>query len=288
MRISQRLLILFVLIVIGFGGFFYLFFHIKREESRLYLDSDNSQRRSTIDTIFNLKAGNQMSMLDDYSTWDSMLQNTRKGNTRWIDDNLSSLTKSFAYSLVQVYDSQHRLIYNRSDDSITGIEDFRIEAEVMDSLNTKKKLFYNENHGNTILAVAVAGIQPAADTLRLSKPTGYLLIAKAWDYRFLGELAKSLNYDIRISSIDPEQMNEDTDQYNTKIIRPVKNWYDKTIAWLVFYSRNPFLNELRALGNLIIFGTMGFILLFFSHSIRPDSAMDNLPAQANLSKPERR
>lgn len=262
MRISQRLLILFVLIVIGFGGFFYLFFHIKREESRLYLDSDNSQRRSTIDTIFNLKAGNQMSMLDDYSTWDSMLQNTRKGNTRWIDDNLSSLTKSFAYSLVQVYDSQHRLIYNRSDDSITGIEDFRIEAEVMDSLNTKKKLFYNENHGNTILAVAVAGIQPAADTLRLSKPTGYLLIAKAWDYRFLGELAKSLNYDIRISSIDPEQMNEDTDQYNTKIIRPVKNWYDKTIAWLVFYSRNPFLNELRALGNLIIFGTMGFILLF--------------------------
>ena len=262
MRVNQRLLILFILIVIGFGGFFYLFFHIKRVESRLYLESDNSQRRSTIDTIFSLKADNQMSLLEDFSLSDGLVQNTRRHNSRWIDSNLSTLTKSFSYSLVQVYDDKYKIVYNRSDDSITGIEDFRIEAEVLDSLSTKKKLFYNVNHGNTILAIALAGIQPAADTLRASHPSGYLLIAKAWDYRFLGELAKSLNYDIRISQTDAEYPKEETDQYNTIIIRPVKNWYDKTIAWLVFYSRNPFLNELRALGNLIIFGTLGFILLF--------------------------
>ena len=262
MRISQRLLILFVVIAIGFGGFFYLFFHIKREETRLYQESDINQRRSTIDTIFQLKAGNQMSLLEDYSRWDDMVNYVKTRNPRWADNNLGTLTQSFPYCLVQAYDTKHRLIYNRSDNSITGLEDFRIEEEVLDSLATRKKLFYNTQHGNTIFAIAVAGVHASEDTLRLSPPFAYLLIAQALDYNFLDELAKSLNYDVRISNTEPGKDAADDRQYNTRIDRPIKNWYDKTIAWLVFYSRNPFLNELRALGNLIIFGTMGFILIF--------------------------
>lgn len=262
MRISQRLLILFVVIAIGFGGFFYLFFHIKREETRLYQESDLNQRRSTIDTIFQLKEGNQMSLLEDYSRWDDMVNFTKTRNARWADNNLGTLTQSFPYSLVQTYDAKHRLIYNRSDNSITGLEEFRIEPEVLDSLATRKKLFYNTQHGNTIFAIAVAGVVASEDTLRLTTPSAYLLIAQAWDYRYLDELSKSLNYDIRISNTEPGKDDTDESQYNTRIDRPIKNWYDKTIAWLVFYSRNPFLNELRALGNLIIFGTMGFILIF--------------------------
>jgi PAS domain S-box-containing protein len=262
MRISQRLLILFIVIVLGFGGFFYLFFHIKREETRVYLESDLSQRRSTIDTIFKLQAGNQMAHLETYSRWDDMVHFSNAHNARWANDNLGSLTKSFGYSLVQAYDLNHKLIYNRDDDSVTGLQDFRVEAEVLDSLATKKKLYYNIREGSTIFAIAVAGIHPSSDSLRSSPPTGYLLIAEAWDYHFLGELAKSLNYDIRISFTQPVTAEEDHNQYNTIITLPVKNWYDKDIAWLVFYSSNPFLNQLRALGNLIIFGTMGFILIF--------------------------
>lgn len=203
-----------------------------------------------------------MSLLEDYSLWDDMVRFMKTRDARWADNNLGTLTKSFPYSLVQVYDAKHHLIYNRSDESITGLEDFDIEAEVLDSLSTRKKLFYNTEYANTIFAIAVAGVQASSDTLRASTPVGYLLIAQALDYRYLGELAKSLNYDIRISLTEPVSDEADNSQYNTKILYPVKNWFDKTIAWLVFYSRNPFLNELRTLGNLIIFGTMSFILLF--------------------------
>ena len=263
MRISQRLIILFVVITIGFGGFSYLFFHIKREESRLYLESDTSQRRSTIDTIFQLKTGNQMSLLDTYSLWDDMVYYTITHDESWAKKNLSPLTTAFPYSLVQVYDTKHHLLYNSSAKPITGLENFIIESEVLDSLATKKKLFYNTRHNSTIAAIAVSGIHASADTTRSNPPFGYLLIAQAWDYKYLDELAQSLNYDIRISLIEPVTEEEDFIHYNTKIQRPIKNWYDKTIAWLVFYSSNPFLNELRVLGNLIIFGTMGFILIFF-------------------------
>mgnify|MGYP000988694705 CR=1 FL=1 len=70
MRISQRLLVLFIVIAFAFGAFFYLFFHIKQQEMKLYGESDTIQRRYAIDTIFQLKRNNQQLALDDYALSD--------------------------------------------------------------------------------------------------------------------------------------------------------------------------------------------------------------------------
>lgn len=262
MRISQRLLILFMVIAIGFGGFFYLFFHIKSEEMRVYLESDLSQRRATIDTIFKMKQENHLALLDDYSIWDDMGQCIKTRNKTWAESNLSTIITNFSYSLVQAYDSDHNLLYTFSDNSSTDLEGFSIEGEVLDSLATRKIFYYNTRFGSTIFAVAVSGIYASNDVDRAGPISGYLLIADAWDYHYLGDLAKSLNYDIRISLSNPETAVVNNARYNIKIVHPVNNWYDKSIAWLVFYSRNPFLAQLRALGNLILFGTSGFVIIF--------------------------
>lgn len=262
MRINQRLLVLFIVIAIGFGGFFYLFFHIKQQEMSIYADSDLSQRRMAIDTIFQYKIDTQLSLLQDYSVWDGLDSFTRHRSKAWADNNLASLIPSFAYSLVQVYDADGKLIYNSADPTIPNLENYIIEPEVLDSLFTQRKMFYNTRYGNMILANAVSGIHPSADTERVTPPSGYLLISHAWDFRFLAEMAKSLNYDIRISLLKDNPQETDTSQYNTRIPRQIKNWRDETIAWLIFYSSNPFMSELRNLGNLIIFSTLGFILVF--------------------------
>jgi len=262
MRISQRLLIFFLVIAIGFGGFFYLFFHIKREEMRIYGESDLSQRKSSIDTVFQLKADHQLALLDDYSIWDETVKYIHTKNRRWADNNLAPLLSSFSYSLVQVYGVDHTLLYSKASPSVTGLADFKIDDEIMDSLMVRKRLYYHTRVGNTIVANALGTIHATADSGRTSIPVGYMLISHAWDSKYLSDLAKSLGYDIRISLIEPKIPETDVRQYNTKITHPIRNWYDVTIAWLVFYSRNPFLTELRALGNLIIFGTTGFILVF--------------------------
>jgi len=262
MRINQRLLALFVVIAVGFGGFFYLFFHIKQQEMRIYADSDQSQRRSTIDTIFQQKKDTQLSLIQNYSVWDEMVAFMRHPSNKWADDNLAPLIRSFSYSLVQVYDTNYKLIYSHSDSTLMGMGDYTLEKDVLDSLLVRKKLFYNTRHGSILLANAVASIHPSNDPDRLGKPRGYLLISHAWDYPYLAALAKSLNYDIRVSLADASPEESNTSQYNTKIVRTIKNWQDETIAWLVFYSSNPYLAELRTLGNLIIIYTLGFIAIF--------------------------
>lgn len=262
MRISQRLLALFLVIATGFGGFFYLFFHIKREEMRLYGESDLSQRKGSIETVFKLKADNQLALLDDYSIWDDTANFVKTHNTRWAEKNLLPLLTSFSYSLVQVYDNKNKLLYSGHTEGIMGLEEFVIDSEILDSLAVRKKLYYHSRLGNLILANSIATIHPTSDSGRETAPIGYMLISHAWDSRYLAELAKSLGYDIRISMTPPKVPDAEVSQYNTKVIHPINSWYDVTIAWLVFYSRNPFLIELRTLGNMIIFGTMGFILVF--------------------------
>ncbi len=262
MRISQRLLVLFLVIATGFGGFFYLFFHIKREEMRIYGESDLSQRKGSIETVFKLKADNQLALLDDYSLWDETAKFIKSKDTRWADKNLLPLLSAFSYSLVQVYDNKNRLLYSGHAEGIKGLEELVIDSEILDSLAVRKKLYYHSRLGNLILANSIATIHPTADNGRETTPMGYMLISHAWDSRYLAELAKSLGYDIRISLTPPKIPDAEVSQYNTKVIHPINSWYDVTIAWLVFYSRNPFLTELRALGNMIIFGTMGFILVF--------------------------
>jgi len=134
MRISQRLLILFIVIAFAFGAFFYLFYSIKQEEMRVYRESDVSQRRNTIDALFQFKANNLMLVIDDYALSNDMVRYVDKPDPAWSERVLSNLISSFGYSLVQVYDASANLIYSKSDETISNIDSFRIQASLLDSL----------------------------------------------------------------------------------------------------------------------------------------------------------
>ncbi|MCB5270058.1 MAG: ATP-binding protein [Candidatus Cloacimonadaceae bacterium] len=261
MRISQRLLILFILIAFAFGAFFYLFFHIKQEELRVFAESDLQQRRTTIDAIFELKANNMLTILDDYAIRDEMIRFTRGQSSVWTSSAASSILRSFGYSMVQIYDTKGNILFQETDDAISGLQDWRLDPVFLEGKASGIRQSFFTKHRQIILSCAISSIHSSSNLSRSDTPAGYILIAQAWDYRFLVDLAKSLNYDIRISYTEPTQTNS-PGQYNTKIVRSITGVDNEILAWLVFYSSNPYLAELRNLGNIIIFGTMGFILIF--------------------------
>jgi PAS domain S-box-containing protein len=261
MRISQRLLILFILIAFAFGAFFYLFFHIKQEELRVFSDSDLNQRRTTIDAIFELKANAMLTQLDNLAVSDEIRSFLAGHNYPWLENQANSLISSFGYSAIQVYDAKGNILYQDTDDQITGLQDWRMDPAFHRENASRLRQNFFTKHKQTILSCAISSIHALDDTEGQNEPAGYILIAQAWDYRYLVDLAKALNYDIRISYVQPNISNT-IGQYNTKIIRSITGIDKQDLAWLEFYSANPYLGELRNLGNLIIFGTMGFILIF--------------------------
>lgn len=261
MRISQRLLILFILIAFAFAAFFYLFFHIKQEELRIFAESDLNQRRTAIDAIFELKTSTMLSLLDDCAIRDEMLQFTQRPDAAWISSTPLMAIRSFGYSVLQIYDAKGELLYQENDDSVIGLQDWRLDPAFLEGQASGLRQNFFAKHQQSIFACGISSIHGSRDQGRLSPPAGYILLAQAWNYRYLVDLAKSLNYDIRISYTEPNT-HSNIGQYNTKIVRKISGIDQQSLAWLEFYSSNPFLSQMRNLGNLIIFGTMGFILIF--------------------------
>ncbi|MDD5317003.1 MAG: hypothetical protein PHX33_08315, partial [Candidatus Cloacimonetes bacterium] len=95
MRISSRLLILFVVIAIVFVAFFYLFYHIKREEMRLYQESDHNQRKYTLDTILDIKADEQKLMGESFSISDALNNYMYDRDPQWAKNNLEPVNTVF-------------------------------------------------------------------------------------------------------------------------------------------------------------------------------------------------
>lgn len=261
MSISTRLLILFIVIAFAFSAFFYLFYHIKQEEMRLYGEGDLYQRRLTIDTFFQIKADAQSNLVEDYSIWDKMVEYVREGDLQWARRNLDTIVPLFGYSLVQVYDAKGNLLYNGVDESAVGLGEYRIESALTDSLRAISRKNYYTRHNNGVLFCSIATIHSSDDEARSRAPQGFFLLGQLYDYNYLSSLAKSLNYDIRISLADPGDQ-QAAELYNTRIVRTVNDQSGKAVAWITFYSSNPILATLRSLGNLILFGTMGFIFIF--------------------------
>jgi len=261
MRIASRLLLLFIVIAIVFGAFFYLFYHIKHEEMRLYREADLDQRRQTIDAVLKIKSEAQMQQTLDYAISDETVNYIHSRDPEWARENLRTINSNLNYSLVQIYDTSGRILYSNAKDDIPGLNSFRLEPTVLDSLGAPKGISFFARYYQHILSCTVSSIHPTMDLGMESPVAAYLLFAQTWNYAYISELSKILNYDIRMNYEEPGPR-EDTMRYNTRILKPLHDHERQSVAWLEFYSSNPFLSQLRNMGNLILFGTMGFIFIF--------------------------
>jgi len=261
MRISTRLLLLFIVIAFVFGAFFYLFYYIKREELRVYNESDLSQRKITIDAIMDQSGNAQLKLTEDYAISDELTDIAYYGDNGWAADNLQTINSVFGYTLLQVYNAAGEKMYSQTDEGNPGFSEYTMEKVIADTLREGGvRAFYDAFHQNTVFCT-VSSIHPTGDPKRQSSPAGFILVAKVLDYPYLKELSESLKYSVQITRQRPgdEMVNE---KYNTRIVKPLINNRNETAAWLIFESSNPFLQRLRSLGNLILFGTMGFIFIF--------------------------
>ncbi len=262
MSINQRLVILFIAIIIAFSGFFYLFYQIRQMETAVFQESDTVQRRMTIDSIFEIKKTAQLKVASDYASSPGLYSYIYHRNADWADNNLGSLLKTFDYSMVQVYDRKAALIYSKVNSHVLDLDDFKYEPAVFDSVAFNESLFFYHRYKAQILATAGAAIYNSIDTLSTSIPIGYLFISHNWDGKYFNEIAKSLNYMVRMGTIEPTMIDTTSTQYNIRILKPIPDLKGNSISWLIFYYFNPYLKQLQLLGKQILIGTAGFIFIF--------------------------
>lgn len=261
MRISTRLLILFIGIALVFGAFFYMFYHIKQEEMRVYQEGDTLQRREGINAVLRANESAQRSFTLDNASRDDLINFLSASDSVSTIPPLARGLDKMHYSLLQVYDRYGFILYSYADAAAPGLAEYLTDASTLDTLSVNSTIGYYTEFNLGILYCSISPIPLNPNNPQSTAKAGYLLIASRTDYVYLRQLASTLNYDVNISLDNPEGQAR-KESFEVLITVPLKSINNRTIAWLSFRSSNPFLMRLRALGNLILFGTMGFIFIF--------------------------
>lgn len=257
MRLSTRLLILFIVIALVFGAFFYMFYYIKQEEMRLYRESDLSQRKETIEAVLRAHESSQMEFTSYHARRSQLRSFIYSAGTDISESPISDASETFAYSLFQVYDHAGRKLYSYTQEYAPGFAEFDLSQNVLESLAGKETLDYHAIFNQDILYCTASVV-----TSGYGRNIGYLLTANKLDNNYAKKLADELRQQVRISIelIDCEHQQDD--HHHSCISIPLKDSFGRSIAWMSFSSSNPFLLKLKNLAILIIFGTMGFVFVF--------------------------
>lgn len=256
MRISSRLVILFLVIAIVFGAFFFMFYYIKQEEMRLYKESDRIQRKETIEAVLRANESMQKSFTKDNAGRHAIRDYALSAAYDSSKTPFQDLGSRFSYSLLQIYDSGRRKLYSHTEESVPGLAEYHISTAVFDTLKVGEIYGYYSIFNHDIL-YCTAGVIPTES----GKAAGYLMTAKKLDNIYTKQLSEDLRQQVKLSLdyMDCESMQ---DRYDSCTIIPLKDYDGKTLAWMSFSSTNPFLRQLQNLAILIIFGTMGFVFIF--------------------------
>lgn len=262
MRVTTRLLILFIAIGFAFLAYFYLFVHYKNTETRILLEYDQMQRKQSIDAVFKINKSTELQVLSDYSSRDELINYVANPSLNWARRNLDPMIEVYDFSIVQIYDKNKELLYSNEAESYVNLKQYRLEPAMLDSLNSKRNLDLSSAYGSNLLSLSASAIHTAADSL-VSSPLGYIVVGKIWDNKFFTDIAKSLSYDLAVTSIEPTIDNPPDIQSNIKIVYRIADWKGNPVVWLTFYVINTSLKDIQYLGRQVIFVTGAFIVLFF-------------------------
>jgi len=261
MKITQRLVVLFLIVSLSFCTIIYLYFQIKKQEGKIYGEADALQRKQIINAFIEIKKNNVMRFIDENSVGDPLANFTNNYSSAWAQNKLQALILSSNLDLVQIYDTLGVAIFSGVSDKEPQLRDFRFSKDFFKTMKSEKRTYFTEPWQLQFMQVGAATIHPSADTTRTGKPLGYMVAAKLWDASYLEDFSQTLDYNVRIYLVEPSILPLNPN-YNVNITIPLTGWYDNPVAWLLFRSSNPFISQWQALGKNIILGFLIFTLAF--------------------------
>lgn len=261
MKITQRLVVLFLIVSISFGVLIYLFFLIKKQEGRLYSQAEALQRRQIINAFIDIKKNDVMRLIDDNSIEDGLLYYTKSRSQQWAKNNLSRILIKNDLDFIQVYDTSGIIIFSTSTPNQPLFNNFRLPPDFFNTLYQEKRKYFTEPWQQQFLQIGASTIHASSDSSRVDKPGGFLLFAKLWNVAYLEDFSQTLDYNVTFYTTEPSSRVLNPN-YNVNLAIPLQGWDNKPVAWLRFSSNNPFIEQWQSLGKQMLLGILGFTLAF--------------------------
>jgi signal transduction histidine kinase len=233
-------------------------YFIANKQERLMLDASKSQFDNEIKSLIILKNSNLKQLVYDYSYWDELVKNISSGNQAWYDENIASILKSYRFDYVCVYDTNFKILHQSASDGFSG--EGLVSKAILAKVKAARFLDYFQATPEGVVALSCATVHPSNDPSHtLTKPSGYLFLAKKYDQTLLDEL--SVLCGASIIHLHQKDTVFKPAPFTVSILHELKAWDGKTAARFIFARQANSLKVYHDMSVIMVVILLGLILV---------------------------
>ena len=252
--------ILLTAIVIGFFFLMLLLtlYIIKNKQENIIFNESTDLFSKEVTSLIALKTDVLQQVVYDYTYYDDFVKNLSNNDSVWYENNITTILKSFHVEYVCVYDTSFNLVLEVSSN---GFRSRRfISTETLAKLRDTRFLNFFQLASDGLLQISGGSVHPDIDpTHTLTKPSGYLFIAKSWNQSFLNELSILAGARVNLSEFSDTQFKHDI--YDISYLIDLKGWNNETISKIHFARISNSLRLFHRLSVVMVLVMLGSILI---------------------------
>ncbi len=243
-------------------------YYAMSRQNQLFRKFIFDQNTITINSIINLQKRSMLKTVEDYSIWDGMYSFTETKSRSWAIGNIDSIINDFDYNHLWVLNKKGELIYYINDESTKPVKDFSLlENDLISILSVIPKEYFFLFYNNELMEIAVSKICPTGDLSR-SRYSGYLILARVWNKKYLENLESLTRHEITISSSGINKNSDGVKRSSTITIeRLIPDIYGRKLVTAFFSRQMEEMDYLMYLSyginiSIVILSIIIFILFF--------------------------
>lgn len=201
---------LFALIFVT-GIFFIIVFLIlallENRASRILSDSAQTQLDIESDGFLKMSTTLIDQVAWDYSYWDDLVESIEKNDTKWYEENITTIITSFHLDYTAVYDKSRQKVHDARSEQLGEAPE--IPENVFKALENKPSISFFLSTKVGFLKVSGCSVHPSLDSSHTATPNeGYLFVAILLSDTYLQELSRVSGTTVFTSSAEDSSYNK--------------------------------------------------------------------------------
>jgi len=243
-------------------------YYVNKKQEKQMLEESQKQFNIEVASLFTFKTATIKQVAYDYTFWDEFVDNIETPDTAWYNNNITTILKSFHLDYVCVYDTSFNVIHEAASPQF--VKRGFLSKDALVKLKETKFLNFFQDLSGGMIEISGASVHPNNDpTHTLTKPSGYLFLAKSWDKPFLKDL--TILSGAEINFLKPSDSIVNSDKFIISNIQRLSGWDDKLVSQMVFsrpLDSYKLYHKMSVFMLLIILASIVATLLIFHFASR--------------------
>lgn len=249
-------------LLVSVGVIFLILFLIlvfyKNKQEKAIMKSSQEQMMHEISSLLEMNKEKTIQLLNDNAYWDELIVEIEKPDSDWFKTNITLVSTNF-YDYYCFYNTKYIPVQKEHNANLQ--DEMVFPKEGLELLNQKRHLHFFQKTPDGLIEVSAASVHPSDDfESKTTKPSGYMILAKKWDQKYLDKLASTSGSTISLLSVSDTIANNKQNTIQTKI--KFSSW-DGTPVCVLSFTREIQLNFYTTQNIMyIILAFVMFTLLF--------------------------